>query len=183
MIVRTLMTASVLALTSACAVTETPTPQLVEDVEPMTVQQKEEIETLNKVASILIDAENLYQKAADIPDNADTRVQTTLDDLAVERGASVKAIQTRVTELGGEADTFGEAIGSAHVGFTYLRTALSNDTEVAMEEVIRGEEYIAKEIEEAMDDVTSQESRSMLVALHEDVRADLAALKELKSRA
>lgn len=137
-----------------------------------------EINEMNKIVSVLIDAEALYTDAAEIPDNEDG-VRNWLDDLAAERAAQREALQARVALLGGEADEFGEATGTTHRVFTQIRTAFSDDTEVAVEEVLRGERYIVEQIGEALTGDLTPEGEQILIDLRADIEADIEMLEEI----
>ncbi|MFC7291889.1 PA2169 family four-helix-bundle protein [Hirschia litorea] len=107
--------------------------------------REEEVEMLNDVTSIFIDAEALYGDASKLPDN-DDQVRMIITEIAQERAAQRADLQAYVNELGGEPDSMGEALGAGHRAFTQMRTAFSNDSAVALEEVLRGERYIVDEI-------------------------------------
>jgi uncharacterized protein (TIGR02284 family) len=179
MLFRTALMATVLSLTGACAMTSDPAPQRLADAPALSQARTAEIGQLNHLASIFIDANNLYKQAAELPDDNGYRVPASLNALAAARGEIAADLQNRVVALGGEADTMGEAIGSGHVAFTYLRTAIDNDTEVAVEEAIRGETYIRDEIDKAMKTSMTAESKAMLQQVSAQVKADLAALEQL----
>jgi len=179
MLFRTALMATALSLTGACAMSSDPAPQLTEDVPALSESRTEEIGTLNHLASVFIDANNLYAQAAELPDADGKRVPDSLTALAAARAGIATELQERVVELGGEADTVGEALGSGHVAFTYLRTALDNDTEVAVEEAIRGETYIRDELEKALTTSMTAESRTRLEQILAQVKADLASLEQL----
>jgi uncharacterized protein (TIGR02284 family) len=171
--------ATVLSMTGACAMTSEPAPQRLEDSGNLSESRTEEIGELNHLASIFIDANNLYAQAAELPDNDAKRVPASLSALADARGEIATELQERVVALGGEADTMGEAAGSGHVAFTYLRTAIDNDTEVAVEEAIRGKKYIRDEVNKALGMSLTAESRTMLQQVSAQVKADLASLEGL----
>lgn len=179
MLFRTALLATALSLTGACAMTSEPAPQRLADAPALSESRTEEIGTLNHLASVFIDANNLYAQAAELPDNDGKRVPASLSALAGARDEIATDLQERVVALGGEADTMGEAAGSGHVAFTYLRTALDNDTEVAVEEAIRGETYIRDEVSKALAMSLTPESRTMLQQISVQVKADLASLQQL----
>jgi len=87
-------------------------------------------------------------------------------------------IQDRVIALGGRPATMGEALGTGHRTFTALRRAVDDDTEVAIEEVLRGEEYIRDELAKvAKADLTPQ-TAALIGKLQVSVNAEIARLKK-----
>lgn len=179
MLFRTALMATALSLSAACAMTSEPAPQRLADAATISESRTEEIGTLNHLASVFIDANNLYSQAAELPDNDAKRVPASLTALAAARDDIATELQDRVVKLGGEADTMGEALGTGHVAFTYLRTALDNDTEVAVEEAIRGETYIRDELDKALATSMTAESRALVQQISAQVKADLASLQQL----
>jgi uncharacterized protein (TIGR02284 family) len=179
MLFKTALLATALSLTGACAMSGDPAPQRLADAPTISESRTEEIGALNHLASIFIDANNLYGQAAELPDDNGYRVPASLNALAAARADIATDLQERVVALGGEADTMGEAVGTGHVAFTYLRTALDNDTEVAVEEAIRGETYIRDEVDKALAMSMTAESRTMLQQVSAQVKADLASLQQL----
>jgi uncharacterized protein (TIGR02284 family) len=179
MLFRTALMVTALSLTGACAMSSDPAPQRLADAPALSESRTEEIGQLNHLASIFIDANNLYAQAAELPDDNGSRVPASLKALATAREEIATELQERVVALGGEADTMGEALGSGHVAFTYLRTAIDNDTEVAVEEAIRGETYIRDEIDKALQTSMTADSKAMLQRVSAQVKADLASLQKL----
>ena len=137
-----------------------------------------EIEALNHIISILIDAEALYADAANIPDSNE-QVRDILAQYAIRRGDQAIELQERVAALGGTADEWGEAIGTTHRALTQFRTLFDNDTEVAIEEVLRGERYIVDEIGEALTGDLTPQGEIILEALRVQVVADIERLETL----
>lgn len=180
MTIRTLLAATALATAgvTACA-TSQPEPMRAADAPELAPQTKAEISALNDLASIFIDAEALYREAAVMPDN-DQRVNVSLEALADQRTVELEKLQNRVTTLGGEADQFGEALGTGHRVFTIARTAFSDDTEVAIEEVLRGERYIVDQINKHMTETYTPETKAMLKTIRTQVQADIDSLVNLK---
>ena len=130
------------------------------------------------MVSILIDASALYKEAATIPDN-EPAISQHLELLAAERDQQREYLQARVVALGGKADTMGEALGTGHRAFTLLRTAVDNDTEVAIEEVLRGERYIVEEIGKIQTTGLTPDSVELLNSLRENVQDDIVTLEAL----
>ena len=106
-------------------------------------------------------------------------VRSVLKDLASEREAQMIALQQRVESIGGEADQFGEAVGTGHRVFAQVRTVFDDDTEVAIEEVLRGERYIFDEIGKTLEGDISAEGETILESLRDKVYADIKRLEDL----
>ncbi len=143
---------------------------------------EEEIGEMNEVASILIDAEELYSDASKLPDS-DTPVREHLMELSKERAQQREEIQQFVASKGAEADTYGEALGTGHRAFTQMRTAFENDKVVAVEEVLRGEKYIVDQINERIDskEIASEDAVTLLKDIRAEVEASIAELETQQS--
>ena len=138
---------------------------------------KTEVAALNKLASIYIDAAALYKQAADIPDE-NNGLKEMLLELHDYRNGEREVIQDRVIALGGQPATLGEALGTGHRTFTALRTAIDDDTEVAIEEVLRGEEYIRDELAKVAETDLTPQSAALVGKLQVSVNAEIAKLKK-----
>lgn len=149
-----------------------------EDETNLSNEARAEIDALNGIISILIDARAIYEQASDMPDDNET-VRLVLKDLASERETQMITLQQRVESIGGEADQFGEAVGTGHRIFAQIRTAFDNDTEVAIEEVLRGERYIVDEIGKTLEGDISEEGEAILETLRDKVYADIKRLEDL----
>lgn len=143
---------------------------------------EEEIGEMNEVASILIDAEELYSDASKLPDS-DTPVREHLMELSKERAMQREEIQQYVANKGAEPDKYGEAVGTGHRAFTQMRTAFENDKVVAVEEVLRGEKYIVDQINERIEskEIASEDAVTLLKEIRTNVEASIAELEMQKS--
>ena len=153
-----------------------------EDETNLSDEARAEIDALNGIISILIDARAIYDQASDMPDDNEM-VRSVIKDLASEREAQLIALQQRVESIGGEADQFGEAVGTGHRAFAQVRTVFDDDTEVAIEEVLRGERYIVDEIGKTLVGDISAEGETILEALRDEVYADIKRLEDLDDEA
>ncbi|MBB34771.1 MAG: hypothetical protein CME88_03935 [Hirschia sp.] len=179
--IRQILTSTALAtavLIGGCATASSPDNAPMADAKSMSAETKSEVNHLNTLVSILIDAEALYKEAAMVPDE-DARVPESLKALAASRANYREQLQERVIALGGEPDTSGEAIGTAHRAFMEARTVVDDDTETAVEETIRGEKYIIKQVKKQLDENPSAQTRTILNSLLGQLNADLASLKKL----
>lgn len=161
----------------------TPSEQAVaeQNVELSDAMQAE-VAGLNELTRVYIDAAALYKQAADIPDDT-KNLKPHLLELAKEKNAQRDRLQKRVLTLGGAPAEYGEAVGTVHRGFTSLRTLVDNDTEVAIEEVLRGERYILDKINEAMSEAMTPQSKALLAELRTDTEAEIARLEEIDEAA
>lgn len=139
--------------------------------------ERNEIETLNRMVSILIDANTLYHEAANIPD--EPGIAEPIRTLATKRDRQRGELQKLIMTLGGKPDTFGEALGTAHRSWTQGRTVMESDTKVAIQEVLRGEYYIIEVIDGCHDVPLSEVSRNWLNALRSDTEAEIEILQSL----
>lgn len=175
--------ASAAALLGACAMTSEPAEVTAAANQPaVAAPNAGEVENLNDLASAMIDAEKLYAEAANLPDNQ-PYVRAELEELAQERGEQREYLQERIAVLGGEPDTAGEALGTSHRIFTTIRTAFSDDTEVAIEEVLRGERYLLNEIGQIMTTSPSEDTVDLLTVFRDDIEVHIEELEALDRRA
>ena len=181
---RTLMSTAALGgalAISACAVTAPPTEAAAnsEYVQTADNASKEEVKALNDIASMLIDATALYEDAAELPDS-DPQISTALTELAAERDAQREDLQMRIKAMGVEAYTMGSPVGPHVRLFGDIRTAFEDDSEVAVEEVLRSERYLATNIGEALEEGSlNQSSIQMLTELRDTIQVEIAKLEEL----
>lgn len=157
----------------------TPAEEAVaERTAPMSEAMQAEVTELNDLTRVYIDAAALYKQAADIPDESNG-LKPALLQLAKEKNEQREELQERVMMLGGEPAEMGEALGTMHRGFTSLRTIVDNDSEVAVEEVLRGERYILDEINDAMPKAITPESKALLAELRTNAEAEIARLEQI----
>ena len=143
-----------------------------------TPAQKTDIAALNGLIPVYIDAAALYKQAADIPDS-DPELKPILLDLAKEHQADREELQDLVVAMGGKPAEFGEAIGTGHRAFTELRTLVDNDSEVAVEEVLRGERYIEERISKVLTGDVSDGTEEILIRLRDDARTRISMLEKI----
>ncbi|MGB3625361.1 MAG: PA2169 family four-helix-bundle protein [Henriciella sp.] len=148
----------------------------------MSEAMQAEVAGLNELTRVYIDAAALYKQAADIPDDTKS-LKPALLELAKEKNAQRDMLQDRVLTLGGAPAEHGEALGTAHRGFTALRTVVDDDTEVAIEEVLRGERYILDKINEIMPKTVTPETRTLLAELRTDTETEIARLEMMDKAA
>lgn len=141
--------------------------------------QSADIASLRGLTSIMIDASSLYSAAADEADNAAYAQQ--IRTLSERRRAMADRFQARVMRIGGAPEESGEALGTAHRMFMEARLLGENDTKVAVEEALRGENYLFDQLTEASSDMSlSAETRSFVGGEIAQVRADRDRLQAYK---
>lgn len=168
------------ALLGACAMSPDPSVTASAEMQPVSVAPPNagEIERLNDLAGILIDAEELYKDAAEMPDNK-KGVSKKLAELAMERKSQREYLQARIQKLGGAPDTTGEFLGTGHRAFAQMRTVFDEDSEVAIEEVLRGERYILEQINDTLETNPSEDTVDLLTILKNDVEVHIDELNRL----
>lgn len=139
---------------------------------------QKEVRGLNNLIAIMSDANKLYTEASQM--SGDAALAQMLEDIAASREGFGIALQDRVADLGGDPATRGEALGTGHRAFTQGRALVQNNSMVAVEEVLRGENYLLDEMAALLEDGLSRESEQMLEAELQEVRADRNALKEAR---
>ena len=156
-------TCALIALTlSACTQLQTASTPETEAAAKMAASEamQKEARVLNRMVAILSDANTLYAEAANM--SKDDEVTVELAGLAAERRKFGHDLQAHVAELGAVPVQRGEALGTAHRAWTKGRALVQDDTLIAAEEVLRGENYLVDEIEVMLDKHLSASTRVML---------------------
>lgn len=162
---------------AACA-SGTPPPQ--EQAKPTAELSKTEageVAALNRLVSILIDANTLYHEAAEIPD--EPGISPLIEEIAIKRDRQREELQKIVMQIGGTPDKMGEALGTGHRAFMRSRALMENDSKVAIEEVLRGEYYIIEVVDGCIETDATDASMSWLQGLRSDTQADITRLESL----
>lgn len=177
-----ILMASVAALSfGACAQMTTPvepTAQAEAYLESSEMLEHEAAQ-LNHLVRISIDAHELYHEAAEEADNEALRAELT--QLATTRHTFATDLQARVATLGEDPAERGEPLGSFHRAFAELRGHVQDDSLTAAAEVYRGESYMIDEWNEALEQPMSDESRAIVVAQLQTVKADRDRIEQLKN--
>ena len=140
---------------------------------------KAETESLNHITRISIDANRLYDQAADEAD--DKGLQATLRSISAERKLFAQTLQQRVAALGASPAETGQASGAIYRSFAALRGLVENDSVAAAGEVYHGESYIIDEMNKALQTRLTSTSRNMLVAELAAVKAGRNKVETLKT--
>jgi uncharacterized protein (TIGR02284 family) len=106
---------------------------------------------LNALIETTIDSVDGYGKAAELSRNP--RFQRLFRDRAQDRQRLVEALKAEVRSVGGEPWDKASFRGRAHRAFLELRDRIGgNSDKPVIEEVERGEDFIANQFAEAADD-------------------------------
>jgi uncharacterized protein (TIGR02284 family) len=178
---RALTVAAALAL-GACAQIKTearPDPALAARMQADPAIASE-TQSLNHLTRIAIDANRLYDQAADEADDAD--LQAALRTMSKQRKTFAQRLQDRVVMLGGKPAETGQATGAVHRSFLALRGLVQNDSVAAAEEVYRGETYIIDQLDRTLQGSLSPESRQLVQAEFERVKATRERVEQVKAQ-
>lgn len=170
---------------AACASTEA--PKAAEQGARAPVQQAKaeqanpNIDALNKLTAISIDASALYKEAAGISDKAALKSELTY--LSVQREKLTKILQSKIVAMGGVPAQDGQMLGVGHRTCTAMRNVFENIEKVAASEVLRGEQYLVDEMMkvEGSADVNAM-TKSDVKALLPGVVADRDRVKQLAKK-
>lgn len=134
---------------------------------------KTEADNLNHITRISIDANRLYDAAADEANDKD--LQSALRSISAERKLFAQKLQQRVAALGASPAETGQPSGAVYRSFAALRGLIENDSVAAAGEVYRGESYIIDEMNKTLQTPLTSTSHDILVA-------ELAAVKVGRNR-
>jgi len=136
-----------------------------------TAAQSADVAQLQEITRILIDAGSLYEAAAEDSNNAAYAAQ--LRTLSQSRRAMTSVFQTRLASLGAQPAEHGQALGAAHRVLMEARTLGNEDTKVAVQEALRGENYLLEQLTAgAQNAALRADTRAFLQAQMPRVRAD-----------
>lgn len=119
-----------------------------------------ETQSLNRLTRIAIDANRLYDQAAEYADDPDLRA--ALQAMSTQRKTFAQQLQNRVAMLGGDPAETGQATGAIHRSFLALRGLVQDDSVAAAEEVYRGETFIIDQLNRTLEDSLTPESRQLI---------------------
>ncbi|GAN00036.1 hypothetical protein U91I_03699 [alpha proteobacterium U9-1i] len=136
---------SVVAL-SACSTNPAPdmAAQSVIPSAERTNMQNADVNALQGITRHLIDSSSLYAAAAQDSENPAYTAQ--LNALSDRRRAMTNLFQARVAAMGAAPAESGDPIGTAHRVFMEARSLGNADTKVAVQEALRGENFLLTEI-------------------------------------
>ncbi|HEV2622457.1 MAG TPA: PA2169 family four-helix-bundle protein [Frateuria sp.] len=137
-----------------------------------------DIRVLNDLIETTIDSADGYAEAARETQNI--RFGITFQERATERRLVASRLQQRVEALGGMPEEEGSALASAHRLFANLRKSLHDDRAV-MDEVDRGEDHVAHQFEDALEDEdVSPPTHALIADAYRSVRSGHEQMSGLK---
>ena len=127
--------------------------------------------TLNDVLETLIDSADGYEKAAELADRSIFKEFFTRR--ATSRRAMAAAVRDEIVQLGGQPETDGTILASAHRVFMNISAALRDHDEAVIEAVDNGEEYLRMKFDKALEhnDLPAA-AKTMLRNYQGELRAD-----------
>lgn len=139
----------------------------------------EQIDLLNELIETTIDSVDGYEQAAEVASDPD--LAGTFRRFAAERREALDRLRAEVRALGGEPEDDGSVLAAAHRLFLNLRTAVQDDTQAAIAEVERGEDYITAQYEGALNsDLLAPSVRAAIAAGYETVRRGHDTVADMK---
>lgn len=104
---------------------------------------------LNTLIATLLDSVEGYQKAGEDVDN--TQFRELFYNRARERQRVATKLQAAVAQLGGKPGDESSVMGSIHLAFVDLKSAVTGkDNRANVNEIERGEDYLKGKFETAM---------------------------------
>lgn len=103
---------------------------------------------------------------------------------ALERQRLAVTLRRAIEAHGGHADSQGTILGSAHRLFLDLKSALLDSEQSVVEELLRGERFLADQIRKAHRDAGAlpTDIEEILVTLYRNVQSSLGELAALRKR-
>jgi len=138
-----------------------------------------EVDRLNRLTRIAIDATRLYEQAAEM--SGEPELKSELLTIAEGRKAFAWKLQQRVASLGAKPAETGQISGAIYRSFTALRGLIEDDAVTAAEEVQRGESYIAEELDKTLSEGLSPASRQVVEAELARVKAQRDRIEQVKA--
>lgn len=134
------------AALGACSTNPAPemAAQSVVPAAERTAMQNADVSALQGITRTLIDASSLYSAAAQDSENVGYKAQ--LNALSDRRRTMTNLFQAHVAGMGAAPVEIGDPMGTAHRVFMEARTLGNEDTMVAVQEALRGENYLLNEI-------------------------------------
>ncbi|PAX08218.1 ferritin-like domain-containing protein [Sphingomonas lenta] len=140
-----------------------------------------DITVVNSLIKTLNDSITGYQESA--KDIGNQRLATMFQERAQERQQVVTQLQAEVARLGGDPNSGGSLLGSAHQIFLDLKSTITgkNDSAV-LAEVQRGEEYLRDKFDTALADANlSASTRQVLEQAAQSVRQGADSVRQFNT--
>jgi uncharacterized protein (TIGR02284 family) len=141
----------------------------------------EVIDTLNDLIETCKDGESGFRTSSE--HSKSPELKALLLDRAndCQRGAS--ELQSLVTQLGGEADTGGSALGAMHRGWVAVKATLSTyDDKAIMEECERGEDTALTSYRNALAKPLPPQVHAVVDRQYQGVKRNHDQVRELRNR-
>lgn len=140
-----------------------------------------DIRTLNSLIETTIDSADGYEQAAEHAPDAE--LGQIFRRFASERRSVVADLRSHVVRLGGTPEDDGSLLAAAHRTFLNLKASVSSsDRKAALEEVGRGETFIAEKYETALRDDLSPDVRSAIQRAYQSIQEGANTFSQYRSR-
>ena len=138
-----------------------------------------DIDVLNGLIQTTQDSVEGYRDAAE-----DATRGETFRQMAQERAEVVDTLQGSVRQMGGEPETDGSALASAHRSFMGLKDAITGTSDEAVyNEVERGEEHLKEKYEDALkNDDLSPQARQVVQQCYDSVQKGYQRARQLSAQ-
>jgi len=150
-------------LLGACASDPGPT-QGASVADQLTTPESPDVASLRGLTRTLIDASSLYRAAA--AESGNSAYAERIRALGDRRQQMADDFQARVASLGGNPAELGSPIGSGHRVLLEARLLGNDDTKVAVEEALRGENHLLEQLAEASQDAALNAETRTFIAQH-----------------
>ena len=140
-----------------------------------------DITVVNSLIKTLNDSIQGYQESA--KDIGNQRLATMFQERAQERQQVVTQLQAEVARLGGDPNSGGSLLGSAHQIFLDLKSTITGkDDSAVLAEVQRGEEYLRDKFDTALADANlGASTRQVLEQAARSVRQGADSVRQFNT--
>lgn len=147
---------------------------------PLTRDREYAVQILNGLVETALDSAEGYEKAAELARNP--RFKGLFQERAQARQRLTQELQDEVRTLGGQPPDGGSMLGQAHRVFAQLRDRMAGQSDKALvEEVERGESFIAERFREAAEDpALPVQAQARIRRASDAISADHAEMRALK---
>ena len=141
----------------------------------------EVIDTLNDLIETCKDGEYGFRTSAEHAKSPE--LKSLLLDRAGDCQKGATELQSLVTQLGGEADTGGSALGAMHRGWVAVKATLSTyDDKAIMEECERGEDTALTSYRNALAKPLPPQVHAVVDRQYQGVKRNHEQVRELRNR-
>ena len=129
------------------------------------------IKALNKVTETLIDSYDGYSKCLEVAQD-DYALRQQFMSRAEERASLINEFQNQVRSLGGEPETDGSVLASAHRKFINVASIFQDNEKAAISALDDGEEFLAEKCETCLDeDGLTANTQTLIRRAHASAKA------------